>query len=127
MGNPFVHVELNTTHLDQAKAFYQGLFDWKLSEMPLPVAGADASGEVYLTIDPSGGTGGGMMRQMMPDAPSSWLAYVYVSDIRESTEKARLLGATVLKDVSEVLGMGWLSILSDPTGALFGLWQPMAA
>jgi predicted enzyme related to lactoylglutathione lyase len=124
MANPFVHVELNSTNLGQAKAFYQGLFDWKLEEMPLPVEGAEGSGEVYVTIDPSGGTGGGMMRQMMPGAPSSWLAYVHVGNIRESTDKARRLGATVLKDVSEVKGMGWLSILRDPTGALIGLWQP---
>jgi predicted enzyme related to lactoylglutathione lyase len=30
MANPFVHVELNTTDVDKAKAFYRGLFDWKL-------------------------------------------------------------------------------------------------
>ena len=30
MGNPFVHVELNTTDLGAAKTFYQALFDWKL-------------------------------------------------------------------------------------------------
>lgn len=28
MANPFVHVELNTTDPDQAKAFYRRLFDW---------------------------------------------------------------------------------------------------
>ena len=27
MGNPFVHVELNTTNLPKAKAFYAKLFD----------------------------------------------------------------------------------------------------
>lgn len=31
MGNPFVHVELNTTDREKAKAFYRGLFDWKLA------------------------------------------------------------------------------------------------
>jgi predicted enzyme related to lactoylglutathione lyase len=25
--------------------------------------------------------------------------------------------------VSEVPGMGWLSIIKDPTGAVLGLWQ----
>jgi predicted enzyme related to lactoylglutathione lyase len=32
MGNPFVHVELNTTDLDRAKSFYQALFDWQLQD-----------------------------------------------------------------------------------------------
>ena len=34
-------------------------------------------------------------------------------------------GSLVCKDVTEVEGMGWLSILEDPTGATFGLWEPM--
>ena len=33
------------------------------------------------------------------------------------------LGAKVIKDVAEVPEMGWLSIISDPTGAKLGLWQ----
>ena len=38
-------------------------------------------------------------------------------DIKTSTEKARSLGATILRDVTtEVMDMGWLSILKDPKG-----------
>ncbi|MDB5763880.1 MAG: Glyoxalase/bleomycin resistance protein/dioxygenase [Herminiimonas sp.] len=36
MANPFVHVELNTTDLSAAKAFYGKLFDWKMQDMPMP-------------------------------------------------------------------------------------------
>ena len=35
MANPFVHVELNTTDLNKAKAFYGNLFDWKLDDLPI--------------------------------------------------------------------------------------------
>jgi hypothetical protein len=35
MANPFVHVELNTTDVDQAKEFYRQLFDWKLTDMEM--------------------------------------------------------------------------------------------
>jgi uncharacterized protein len=76
------------------------------------------------TIGVGEGTGGGMMTQMTPGAPSAWLPYVGVADIHESTRKARSLGATILRDVTEVMDMGWLSILKDPTGALIGFWQP---
>src|ERR1700704_5034725 len=34
MGNPFVHVELNTTDIAKAKAFYGKLFDWQLEDFP---------------------------------------------------------------------------------------------
>jgi predicted enzyme related to lactoylglutathione lyase len=31
-----------------------------------------------------------------------------------------------MKDKTEVMGMGWLAIIVDPTGAHLGLWKPMA-
>jgi predicted enzyme related to lactoylglutathione lyase len=64
-----------------------------------------------------------MMKQLIPGAGSAWLAYVAVDDIQTATQKAASLGAKVMKDVSEVGDMGWLSIIIDPTGAMFGLWQ----
>jgi predicted enzyme related to lactoylglutathione lyase len=67
-----------------------------------------------------------MMTHPMPGAPSSWLPYVLVQDIAAATEKARSLGATVIRDVMEVAGAGSLSIIMDPTGAVLGLWQPKA-
>jgi len=36
MGNAFVHVELSTTDIRQAKKFYGQLFDWKLTDVPMP-------------------------------------------------------------------------------------------
>jgi predicted enzyme related to lactoylglutathione lyase len=122
MPNPFVHIELNSTDPAKAKAFYDELFDWEMKDIPLPGSSPDAN-EIYTTIAVGGGTGGGIMRQMMPNAPSAWLAYALVKDLRAATDKAAALGATIIKDVSEVPGMGYLSIIKDPTGAFLGLWQ----
>ena len=119
MANPFVHVELNTTDVAKAKGFYGKLFDWKMEDVPME------SG-TYTMIGVGDGTGGGLMKHPMPGAPSTWLAYVLVDDIEASTRKAKSLGATIIKDVTEVMGMGWLSIISDPTGAVLGMWKPKA-
>lgn len=116
MANPFVHVELNTTDVAKAKSFYGNLFDWKLQDMPM-------AGGAYTMIEVGEGTGGGLMKHPIPGAPSSWLAYVLVDDVHAATGKAKSLGATVLKDVTEVPGMGWFSLIADPTGAALGLWQ----
>ena len=62
MANPFVHVELNTTDLGKAKTFYKALFDWKLQDMPMPQG-------TYTLIEVGEGTGGGMMKQLMPARP----------------------------------------------------------
>jgi predicted enzyme related to lactoylglutathione lyase len=63
---------------------------------------------------------------MMPNAPSAWMPYVAVSDVAGATKKAQSLGATVLRDVTEVPGMGSFTIISDPTGAIIGLWEAKA-
>ncbi|AJE02240.1 VOC family protein [Geobacter pickeringii] len=114
MANPFVHVELMTTDMATAKAFYTGLFDWKLEEVP---------GMDYTLINVGEGTGGGMMQSPVPEAPSRWLAYVLVDDVAASTTKAQTLGATICKEVTEVPGIGWFSVITDPTGATLALWQ----
>src|SRR6202166_1679850 len=117
MANPFVHVELNTTDVGKAKTFYGSLFNWTLEDIQSPGGG-------YTMIKVGEGTGGGIMKHPVPGAPSAWLAYVLVDDIAASTKKAKSLGATVMKDVTEVMGMGSFSVLIDPTGAAFALWQP---
>jgi predicted enzyme related to lactoylglutathione lyase len=120
MANPFVHVELATTDVGKAKTFYGKLFDWKLEDVPM----GEGS---YTMIKVGEGTGGGLMKSPMPGAPSAWLAYVLVDDIRTATAKAKSLGATTMKEPTEVTGMGWLSIIVDPTGAPLGLWQAKKA
>jgi predicted enzyme related to lactoylglutathione lyase len=118
MPNPFVHVELNTTDLKKAKDFYGKLFSWKLEDMPMGDMGT------YTMVGVGEGTGGGMMKNPVPGAPSTWLAYVAVDDVAAFTKKAKSLGATIMKDVTEVPGAGWFAIITDPTGAPLGLWKP---
>src|SRR6266850_1676860 len=107
MGNPFVHVELMSTDVGKAKSFYGKLFDWKMEDMPL-------GDSTYTMIKVGDGTGGGLMKNPMPDATSSWLAYVQVEDLKKAVEKARSLGGTIMKDKTDVMGMGALAIINDP-------------
>jgi predicted enzyme related to lactoylglutathione lyase len=115
MANPFVHIELHTGDLARAKTFYSGLFGWNLQDLPM------AGGSTYTMINVGEGTGGGMMGD--PGTPPHWLAYIGVEDAVAATAKAKSLGATVVQDVMEVGDYGWMSVLTDPTGAVFALWQ----
>ncbi|MBV8282612.1 MAG: VOC family protein [Candidatus Eremiobacteraeota bacterium] len=120
MPNPFVHVELATNDLGKAREFYQNLFDWKLDDAPMP------DGTTYTLVEVGEneyGVGGGMMKAPMPGMPSNWMAYVSVDDLKAATEKAKSLGATLIRDITPVPGMGAFSIISDPTGAVLGLWK----
>jgi uncharacterized protein len=118
MANPFVHVELMSTDAAKAKSFYGKLFDWKLEDMPMPTGDG-----TYTMINVGEGTGGGLMKNPIPGSPSLWVAYVLVDDLKAATSKAKSLGATVMKEETEVKGMGSFSIITDPTGAMLGLWQ----
>lgn len=120
MANPFVHIELNTDDVAKAKKFYLKLFDWKLSTMSLGYTGIDVGHLIY------GGAGGGMQKKPMPDAPTMWLPYVQVDDVKKTVAKARKLGAAVQVDYMEIGDMGAIGVFTDPSGAALGVWA-MAA
>lgn len=115
MANPFIHIELQTKDVDSSKKFYSNMFDWKLEDIP---------DKDYTIITVGDGTGGGIMKNPLPGTSDNWLPYILVEDAVASTKKALSLGAAICKDVTEIPGVGWFSVISDPTGAAFGLWQP---
>jgi len=117
MANNFVHMELMTPDLAKAKEFYGAMFGWSFADQQMEQFGT------YSLFKPAEPPAGGMFT--MPGAPPSWLAYIDVDDIDEATEKARSLGAQVMKDVTEVPHMGWFSVLIDPTGAAIAIWESM--
>ena len=106
MGNPFVHVELMSTNVGKAKAFYGKLFDWKLEDVNM-------GNMTYTMIKVGEGTGGGLMSNPIPGADSMWVTYVSVDDLKAATAKAKSLGATVLKEQVEIKGGGSFSIITD--------------
>ena len=116
MANPFVHVELMSTDVGKAKSFYGKLFDWELEDVPM-------HDMTYTMIKVGEGTGGGLMKNPIPNAPSCWVAYVLVGDLKKAVEKAKVLGGTVMKDETQVKDKGSFAIMEDPTGAMLGLWE----
>jgi predicted enzyme related to lactoylglutathione lyase len=115
MANPFVHVELNTPILKRRRYFIPIYFSGNC-RMPNPTVPTGT----YTTINVGEGTGGGIMKQIA-GGPSGWLAYVEVDDVSRRNEESRVVRAEIMKDVTEVMGMGSLSFIRDPTGAVLGL------
>ncbi|MFT5471477.1 MAG: putative enzyme related to lactoylglutathione lyase [Verrucomicrobiales bacterium] len=113
--------ELITSDTEGAKNFYTELFGWKSEEMDM--------GEMVYTMfrdanGPEGPEGmvAGMMKSPMPEIPSHWLSYVLVDDVEAKLEKAKSLGATVIRETTEI-PMGTFAIFSDPQGAVFAIWK----
>ncbi|MBS2026407.1 MAG: VOC family protein [Deltaproteobacteria bacterium] len=117
MPNPFVHIELNTDDVAKAKQFYKAVFAWKLEDMPM------GPGMTYTMLDVGKGVGGGMQAKPMPQAPTQWLPYVEVADVKATLQKAAAAGAQVVAPYMEIGEMGAIGVFVDPTGAGIGVWQ----
>ena len=117
MPNPFAHIELTTDDLAAAKKFYGKIFGWKLKDMP---------GMSYTMIDVGGGVGGGMQLKPMDNAPTGWMPYVQVDDVKVTVAKAAKAGATVMLPYQEIGKMGSIGVFADPHGSVIGVWAQSA-
>ena len=112
--------ELATTDQKAGVAFYKALFGWEINDVPMGPT------EVYSMFQMRGkpvGAGYSMRpdeRQM--GIPSHWNSYVTVANVDESTKKAESLGGKVLAPPFDVMDAGRMSVIQDPTGAVFQLW-----
>ena len=120
-NSEFCWNELVTSDTEGAGKFYGELFGWETSEM-------DMGDFVYSMFRAPGapegpeGMAGGMMKAPMEEIPSHWLSYVLVEDCAATLEKAKSLGATVIRETTEI-PMGIFAIFLDPQGATFAIWQ----
>jgi predicted enzyme related to lactoylglutathione lyase len=115
-SNPIVHLELHTRNLARACAFYTRLFGWRAERI-------DVDCGSYLALELGAGIEGGVVER--DTARTLWLPYVEVADVAEATDRACLLGASVLLEPREGPA-GWRSVVAAPAGAEIALWQPKA-
>jgi predicted enzyme related to lactoylglutathione lyase len=111
-------VDLGSPDVDASIAFYGGLFGWTASDPGPPEAGG------YRFFMQDGKMVAGVGPLMNEGQPPAWLNYVTVTDADASASVARDAGATVWVGPMDVLDVGRMAIISDPTGAALGLWQP---
>ncbi len=113
--------ELSSTDVAKSRAFYCALFDWQCVDQDMGEFG------VYSFLRNANGVIGAMWQmpkaQQEMGAPSNWGAYFKVADCDQSTKLAESLGATIIAGPMDVGMNGRMSVLTDPSGAFFNLWQ----
>jgi uncharacterized protein len=113
--DPVVHLELHTSDLAQARAFYTQLCGWRPERF-------EAGSGSYLALEWGGdGLGGGIVECGTPRP--LWLPYVEVPDAAAATRRAQELGASVLLAPREGPA-GWRSVVTSQAGAELAFWQP---
>ena len=108
-----VHLELHTSNLARACAFYAELLGWRAERV-------EAGGRSYVALDLGGGLGGGVV-ECGAERPS-WLPYVSVPDVTAATDRAQRLGAAVLLAPREGPA-GWRSVVVAPDAGELAFWQ----
>ncbi len=66
----------------------------------------------------------GMVPLMQEGQPPAWSTYISVADANATTDAVREAGGQVIVEPMEPADYGKLAVFIDPTGAVFGIWQP---
>jgi len=120
MTNPIEYAELHSPDPKQAGGFYASLLGWTTDAIETP-------GGTYTRIGTGAGIGAGLMQAPFKGAPTAWTIYVTVPRLSEAVTRATSLGARVEVPASTVPDVGTFALLRDPTGAVFGLFEKLAA
>jgi uncharacterized protein len=112
-------VDHGSPDLGASVEFYGALFGWDVPESE----NAEQTGG-YRQAMKDGKPTAGMMPLMQEGQPPAWTTYVSVDDAEATAAAVKEAGGAVIAEPMEVLDLGTMAIFSDPTGAVFGVWQP---
>lgn len=114
-------IDLATTDLDSAKAFYGGLFGWDFADMPSPEGAYSMASKDGAAV----AAAYEMSREMVDNnIPPHWATYITVADLEETLEKVEIAGGNVVQTPHEIPGSGRMAAAQDPAAAVFALWEP---
>jgi predicted enzyme related to lactoylglutathione lyase len=106
-------VNLGTTDVEDAKAFYSAVFGWAIREAPeIDYAFFEVGGAAVAGLQPAQGGG-----------PPAWATYVAVEDVDAAVAQATALGAGIVEPGLDIPGHGRMAVITDPGGASILLWQ----
>ncbi|MEV6670893.1 VOC family protein [Streptomyces sp. NPDC051162] len=113
-------IDLMVPDQQAALDFYRDLFGWQ-GEVGPPETGG------YAVCTLRGKPVAGIMTAMSPDGgptpPTVWTTYLATADVDVTEQKVTKAGGSVMVPAMDVMTLGRMSVVSDPTGAVAGLWQ----
>ncbi|MFE6688589.1 VOC family protein [Streptomyces sp. NPDC057743] len=115
-------VDLSAPDQQAAIDFYCDLLGWTGEIGPPEVGG-------YAVCQLNGKPVAGIMAAVamgdQPAPPTVWTTYLSCTDAEAAQRSVESAGGTVLMPVMDVMTLGRMFIAADPTGAVFGVWQPV--
>lgn len=111
-------VDLSTSDVESAKRFYTEILGWQRTEDR--EAGEDATYTMaYVGDKPVAG----LFQAPDDGMPPHWNCYVDVADVFEAAGAVEEAGGEVALAPFDVLDVGSMAVIKDPSGAFLSLWQ----
>ncbi|WP_055525034.1 VOC family protein [Streptomyces graminilatus] len=117
-------IDLMVPDQQAAIDFYRDLFGWQ-GEIGPPETGG------YAVCTLKGKPVAGIMKAMNPDGsvpdpmpPTVWTTYLSTDNIDGTLKSVTDSGGSVMMGPMDVMDLGRMAVITDPTGAVVGLWQP---
>lgn len=111
-------VDLTVSDVPQAQDFYAAVLGWIFQPDDTGEYGGYSIGQV------DGHAAAGIGPTPQPGVPSAWTLYLAADDADTTARAVTDAGGTMLLPPGDVGPLGRLFVAADPTGAVFGVWQP---
>lgn len=117
-SHPIVHIEIAANDPAAASEFYHDVFGWKIE--------ADTQYNYY-QFQAEGGPGGGfvMVSEETKTKPGDILPHIGTDDIDAALASVNQHGGKTVLPKTEIPGIGWYGIFTDPTGNRIGLYTAL--
>jgi len=117
----FCWIELGTTDQNAAKKFYGSLFGWIANDNPM---GPEGVYTIFRLQDRDTAAAYTLRAEdRARGVPPHWMIYVAVENADTAASRVSALGGKVLAPAFDVMDVGRMAVVQDPTGAIFAVWQ----
>ncbi len=112
----FAFIEIPTTDLNKAQAFFGKLFNWKFEPLV---------GYKDMMIIETGHEPGGLLYKVksIPKKPSVFV-HIEVVSIDEKLKQIRRARGKVVQPKTAIPNLGWFAYFATPDGCTLALWEP---
>lgn len=123
--NRVVHFEIHAEEVERASKFCHAVFGWKIAPWGPPEYG-------YMHLETGNasepGIDGGIWKGHGPTPPvgsrlNAFNCSIEVANIDETLADVKDAGGAIVREKSQIPGVGWLAMCSDTEGNTFGVTQ----
>lgn len=119
--NSLTHFEIYGEEPARLAEFYKAVFGWDVGQMP-----AIDYWQVNTGATEGKALNGGRTSRAIPKL-NGWMLYIQVPSVDGTEKLIQSLGGSIMRPRTAVPRAAWVTIVADPQGNIFGVWEADAA